>query len=104
MKSPPKGGPPRENLVKKQHSHDFVETYTGLLAHGMDRETDLATLRVYLQKFSDDELMEKILPRLEGDEIAAFFDLVAKSLRRHLSEEEYHLYFLRDFPDGPRQE
>lgn len=89
--------------MKKQHNHEFVETYTGLLAQGLDRETDLATLRVYLQKISDDELMEKLLPRLEAGEIERFFDLIASCLRRHFSEEEYHQLFLRDFPEGPRQ-
>ncbi len=89
--------------MKKQHRHDFVETYTGPLAHGFDRETDLATLQVYLQKLSDDQLMETLLPRLEPDEMDRFFDLIAACLRRHLSEEEYHLLFLRDFPEGPRQ-
>lgn len=89
--------------MKKQHNHEFVETYTGPLAHGLDHETDLATLQAYLQKLSDDELMEKLLPRLEQDEIDKFFDLIARCLRRHLTEEEYHDLFLRDFPDGPRQ-
>lgn len=88
---------------KKQHNHEFVETYTGLLGQGLDRETDLATLKVYLQKLSDDELMEKLLPRLEPVELEQFFDLIGRSLRHHLSEEEYHQLFLRDFPEGPRQ-
>jgi len=89
--------------MKKQHNHDFVESYTGLLAHGLDRETDLATLQAYLQKLSDDELMTKLLPRLDDEEVARFFDLIATTLRRHLDEGEYHQLFLRDFPEGPRQ-
>lgn len=89
--------------MKKQHNHEFVETYTGALAQGLDYETDLATLQAYLQKLSDDELMEKLLPRLERGEIDQFFDLIARCLRLHLSDEEYHELFLRDFPDGPRQ-
>ncbi len=89
--------------MKKQHSHDFVESYTGLLAQGLDRQTDEATLQVYLQKFSDDQLMEKILPQLADSEVEAFFQLINSALRRHLSEEEYHRLFLREFPEGPRQ-
>ncbi|UQZ91231.1 cytoplasmic protein [Deltaproteobacteria bacterium Smac51] len=89
--------------MKKQHNHNFVETYTGPLAHGLDRETDLATLQAYLQKLSDDEMMELLLPRLESEEVDRLFDLIAATLRRHLDEEEYHRLFLRDFPDGPRQ-
>lgn len=89
--------------MKRQHKHDFVETWTGLLGQGFDHETDLATLKVYLQKFSDDELMEQLLPRMSPEEIDQFFRLIALTLRRHLSEEEYHRLFLRDFPEGPRQ-
>jgi hypothetical protein len=89
--------------VKRQHSHEFAETYTGLLAQGLDEETDLATLRVYLQKLSDDELMDHLLPRLKKEELDRFFDLIGICLRRHLTEEEYHRLFLRDWPEGPRQ-
>jgi hypothetical protein len=87
----------------RQHRHDFAETYTGLLAHGLDRATDLATLQVYLQKFSDDDLMAKLLPRLSGEEVDRFLDLIGQTLRRHLSPEEYHQLFLRSAPEGSRQ-
>ena len=40
------------------HSHRFVEEYTGLVGFGQDRETDESSLIVYLQKFSDDDLMK----------------------------------------------
>ena len=86
-----------------QHKHQFVESYTGLLAQGLDRETDLATLEVYLQKLSDDELMEMLLPRLEPQEVETFFDLIARCLRRHLTEEEYHRLFLRQSPESFQQ-
>lgn len=89
--------------MKKQHCHDFVENYTGLLAQGLDHETDLATLQVYLQKLSDDQMMDKLLPRLGEEEILVFFELINVTLRRHLDEGEYHRLFLRDFPEGPRQ-
>jgi hypothetical protein len=86
--------------MKKQHHHDFVETYAGPLAHGLDRESDLATLTVYLQKLSDDDLAAILLPRLTRSEVDALFDLIATTLRRHLSEEEYHRLFLREEPEG----
>lgn len=86
--------------MKKQHRHDFAETYTGPLAHGLDTESDLATLQVYLQKLSDDDLMALLLPRLSAAEVDALFDVIALTLRRHLNEEEYHRLFLRAEPDG----
>ena len=79
-----------------EHSHDFVEDYTGLVGFGLDRPTDEATVRVYLQKFSDDDCMAAILPRLEQKELGMIFDTISDLLRRHLSEEEYHAKFLKD--------
>jgi hypothetical protein len=85
-----------------QHSHDFVETWTGLLAEGFDKETDLATLQVYLQKFSDDEVMKRLLPRLSQDEINELFRILGTTLRTHLSREEYHQFFLKESPAKSR--
>ncbi len=79
-----------------QHSHDFVETYTGLVGFGLDRPGDEATVQVYLQKFSDDECMRTILPRMSQEELAAVFQQISELLRRHLDEEEYHQKFLKD--------
>ncbi|MCL2029272.1 MAG: cytoplasmic protein [Deltaproteobacteria bacterium] len=86
----------------RQHRHDFVETYTGPLAHGLGRDTDLATLQVYLQKLSDDDLMDRLLPRLTAEEVDHFLDLIGRTLSRHLSGEEYHQLFLRVAPKGSR--
>ena len=77
------------------HSHTFVETYDGLVGFGLDRETDEATVMVYLQKFSDDELMKKIIPRMTTDELDGAFTLLSQLLKRHLSEDEYHSLFLK---------
>ena len=86
----------------RQHRHDFAETYAGPLAHGLDRETDLATLQVYLQKLSDDDLMALLLPRLTAEETDNFLDLIGRTLRRHLTGEEYHRLFLRGQPEESR--
>lgn len=79
-----------------QHSHDFVETYTGLVGYGLDRETDQATLQVYLQKFSDDACLARILPRMSQEQMDALFDTLSQLLRLHLNEDEYHEHFLKD--------
>jgi hypothetical protein len=85
-----------------RHTHDFVETWTGLLAEGFDRETDLATLQVYLQKLSDDEVMKRVLPRLSREEMDAYFRLIETTLKRHLTPGEYHAFFLTDSPSQSR--
>ena len=78
------------------HSHDFVETYTGLVGFGLDRETDENTVCYYLQKFSDDKLSEQLLARLTDDELSEIFFMITRLLKNHLSEPEYHSLFLKD--------
>jgi hypothetical protein len=80
----------------KHHSHDFVETYDGLVGFGMNRETDENTVVYYLQKFSDDALMEIMKKRLENQELTSLFDLLSRLLNKHLNEEEYHTFFLKE--------
>jgi len=79
-----------------EYSHRFVETYKGPIAFGLSREIDEASLVVYLQKFSDDRLMEAIRPRLSDQEIHQFADRLGSLLRNHLTHEEYHRLFLRE--------
>ena len=64
------------------HSHDFVETYNGLVGFGLNRQTDENTIIYYLQKFSDDELMKVIRGRLQDQELSDLFDMLSNLLRR----------------------
>jgi len=80
------------------HSHQFVETYQGLIGFGLDRETDENTTICYLQKFSDDTLMQQLTKRLSDDEMQEIFDLITRMLKKHLSDSEYHDLFLKDDP------
>ncbi|MCP4676905.1 MAG: cytoplasmic protein [Deltaproteobacteria bacterium] len=78
------------------HTHDFVETYKGLVGYGSDRETDEKTVMYYLQKLSDDKLVATMTSRMTDEELQELFDLVGSLLKRHLSEAEYHSLFLRE--------
>ncbi len=78
------------------HSHRFVESYEGLVGFGFDRETDENTVIYYLQKFSDDTLMNVMKERLSDQELEDLFNRLSGLLRRHLSENEYHALFLKD--------
>ncbi len=80
----------------KKHSHRFVDSYRGPVAFGFDRETDEASLIVYLQKLSDDSLLEVLRTRLSDEEIAQIGDWVAALLRKHLTNAEYHRLFLKE--------
>jgi hypothetical protein len=78
------------------HSHTFVETYKGLVGFGMNRETDENTVVYYLQKFSDDHLMNIMKHRLSDQELSDLFDRISGLLNKHLSENEYHSLFLKE--------
>lgn len=79
-----------------KHSHRFVETFDGFSGYGMDRPTDENTVQLYLQKFSDDRLMEIILKRMTDEDLTQLFDIIGRMLKRYLSETEYHQLFLKD--------
>lgn len=79
-----------------QHSHQFVETYTGLVGFGMDRDTDQNTVIYYLQKFSDDALMQHLIRKMTREELDEVFEMINRILKAHLSEDEYHRLFLKD--------
>jgi len=83
-------------MENRKHSHNFVETYDGLVGFGLDRKTDEATVTVFLQKFSDDALMAHLLGRMTDDELNGVFTLLSELLRSHLSEQEYHTLFLKE--------
>jgi len=78
------------------HSHDFVETYKELVGFGAGRKTDENTVVFYLQKFSDDRLMETIIKRLPDEELSEIFSLITRLLKNHLTSSEYHQIFLKE--------
>jgi hypothetical protein len=78
------------------HSHRFIEEFDGFIGFGLNTESDMDTVIYYLQKFSDDQLMELLRKRLTDEDREAIFDLLSGLLRKHLSEPEYHRYFLKE--------
>jgi TorA maturation chaperone TorD len=79
-----------------KHTHRFVEEYEGLMGFGFNREVDEKTLTYYLQKFSDDRFMALIRGRMSQEDMEALFDFLTRLMKQHLTEEEYHRYFLKD--------
>jgi hypothetical protein len=79
-----------------KHSHNFVETYDGMVGFGFDRNTDENTVIYYLQKFSDDQLMKTIIKRLSDPELSEVFLLMTRLLKNHLNSAEYHNIFLKE--------
>lgn len=80
----------------RKHQHTFVDTYDEMVAFGLSREIDEKSLMYYLQKFSDDEFLQVLVPRLSDEEIEQLFELMSKVMKNHLVEDEYHQLFLKD--------
>jgi len=89
-----RGQPEQEKMPK--HRHDFVEHYDGLIGFGFDRPTDENTLICYLQKFSDDRLLDLLVKKMSDEDLGALFDMVTAVLHKYLTESEYHRLFLKD--------
>lgn len=79
-----------------KHNYRFLEEYDGLIGFGLDRKTDEYTLTYYLQKFAEDQHMQLIRERMSDEDLETLFNLLTRLLKQHLSEEEYHRYFLKD--------
>lgn len=79
-----------------KHTHHHVETYEGLVGLGLDRKTDENTIIYYLQKFSDDTLMNNLITRLSDEELEEIFSLLTRILKKHLKDSEYHILFLKE--------
>jgi hypothetical protein len=80
----------------KKHSHDLVESYSGLVGFGAGRETDEQTVAYCLQKFSDDALIQTLVRRMTDAELEEIFNMINRLLRKYLKETEYHQLFLKD--------
>ena len=82
--------------MKPKHTHQFVETYDGLVGYGLDRDTNENTVKIYMQKISDDALLNALIPRLDDAALEALFLTLSDLMKKHLNENEYHRLFLRD--------
>ena len=78
------------------HTHNFVEDYKGPVGFGFDRKTDENTIIYYLQKFSEDKLMEEVVEKLADAELDEIFSLISRLLKQYLTESEYHRLFLKE--------
>ena len=81
------------------HTHNFVESYKGLVGYGADRETDENTVVYYLQKFSDDRFIAMMTKRITDAELLELFEFINRLLKTHLTESEYHTLFLKEDQD-----
>ena len=77
------------------HTHKFVEEHDGFIGFGLDRENDELAITYYMQKFSDDEMISVMRQRMSDEELEELFNHLSKLMKKHLTEPEYHKYFLK---------
>lgn len=73
------------------------------IAFGMDRETDERSLVRFVLRFARPGVLAALAPRLDEAEILALVDTLSLTLKKHLTDREYHLLFLRDDPAGEKK-
>ncbi len=78
------------------HTHTFVEEYTGAGAFGLDRTSDEETIIVYLQKFSDDTLIQHLVKKMSDAELEEIHTLLSRLMKTHLTKTEYERLFLKE--------
>ena len=66
------------------------------ICFGLNRELDEQSLALFLRLFSQDKLLEALIPRLEEEEITGLVQQITTLLHKHLAEKEYHELFLGD--------
>ena len=64
------------------------------ICFGLDRYTDERSLRMFLQRFAEDAVLDVIIPRLEDEELGEIVAFVSDILHHHLNKKEYHYLFL----------
>ena len=63
---------------------------------GLNRELDEQSLALFLRLFTQEQLLETLIPRLEEEEITRLVQELTALLHKHLAEKEYHELFLGD--------
>jgi hypothetical protein len=66
------------------------------MVFGLNREEDERSLAAFLQLFSRQPFTEVLIPRLSDDEIQGLVHLLTAVMHNHLSEQEYHEFFLAE--------
>ncbi len=66
----------------------------GEICFGLDRTTDEVSLAAFIKRFSNNDLLEILIPRLSDSDIMSVLDFLTPLMKKHISEEEYHDLFI----------
>lgn len=80
----------------KKKSETGKKVPAAAIAFGFDRGMDERSLQLFLQRFADAKVTAVLLPRMQDKDITATVDFLTAILRKYLSEDEYHRFFLAE--------
>jgi hypothetical protein len=66
------------------------------ICFGLDHALDVRSLVTYLRLFGREQFAALLAARMTSEEIITLVDDLTGLMKRHLSEDEYHRYFLDD--------
>lgn len=66
------------------------------ICFGLDRKTDELSIRSFIKRFGDDDLLDYLVPKLDDNDIQAILNTITTVMKKHLDEKEYHTLFLSD--------
>lgn len=68
----------------------------GKMCFGLTEDLDRQSFSIFLRLCGQKELAELLSAKLSSEEISQFVDTFFLLLKKYLSKEEYHRYFLLD--------
>ena len=76
----------------------------GEICFGLDRATDEISLASFIKRFSGNEFLMTLIPRMSDSDIDSIIDLLTRIMKKHLSENEYHKLFLGEVKNESSRE
>ena len=66
------------------------------ICFGLNRATDEKSLSLFIKQFSNEQLLNTLIPRLADEEFSSVVDFLTGLMHKHLSKKEYHKLFLTE--------
>ncbi|WP_339136338.1 MAG: hypothetical protein WGN25_00410 [Candidatus Electrothrix sp. GW3-4] len=66
------------------------------ICFGLNRQLDEQSLALFLGLFTQEQLLNILIPRLEEEDVTGLVQHLTELLHKHLTEKEYHELFLGD--------
>lgn len=83
-------------LMKKKNNYLQQGNNADSICFGLDRQTDERSLALFVKKFANDRMLNRLIPRMTEDEIMELVDFLTRLMHNHLQHKEYHEVFFNE--------